>query len=260
MNESSRVALISGGAAGIGRRIAERFNQDGIRVHVCDNSERNIEAFLADNPEATATLADVSRRDQVDGVFADLADGHGNLDILVNCAGVAGPTGAVEAIDPAAWERCIEIDLNGVFYMTRLAVPLLRASAHGCIINMASTAGLFGYPLRSPYAAVKWAMIGLTKTWAMELGRDRIRVNAICPGSVEGPRIDRVIERDAATRGMSPAEVRDSYLQHTSMRTFVTPDDIAETAVFLASSAAGKISGQAICVDGHTEGLSSWID
>ena len=260
MNETSRVALISGGAGGIGRRIAERFGDDGIRVHVCDASAENIEAFLADNPGATATLADVSERDQVGRVYAELAERHGNLDILVNCAGIAGPTGAVETIDPDAWDRCIAIDLNGVFYMTRLAVPLLRDSARGCIVNMASTAGLFGYPLRSPYAAAKWAMIGLTKTWAMELGKDRIRVNAVCPGSVEGPRIDRVIERDAADRGMTAGEIRDIYLRHTSMRTFVTPDDVAEMVLFLASAAAGRISGQAISVDGHTEGLSSWID
>jgi NAD(P)-dependent dehydrogenase (short-subunit alcohol dehydrogenase family) len=260
MNESPRVALVSGGAGGIGRRIAERFNQEGIRVHVCDSSAHNIEAFLADNREATATLADVSDRDQVSRVYADLAERHGNLDILVNCAGIAGPTGAVETIDPDAWERCIAIDLNGVFLMTRLAVPLLRNSAHGCIINMASTAGLFGYPLRSPYAAAKWALIGLTKTWAMELGKDCIRVNAVCPGSVEGPRIDRVIERDAADRGMSADKIRDMYLRQTSMRTFVTPDDIAEMVLFLVSSATGRISGQAICVDGHTEGLSSSFD
>ncbi len=194
------------------------------------------------------------------GVYAQLAERHGKLDILVNCAGIAGPTGAVESIEPEAWDRCIAIDLNGVFYMTRLAVPLLRDSAHGCIVNMASTAGLFGYPQRSPYAAAKWAIIGLTKTWAMELGKDRIRVNAVCPGSVEGPRIDRVIERDATDRGMTAAEIRDIYLRHTSMRTFVTPDDVAEMVMFLASGSAGRISGQAICVDGHTEGLSSWID
>jgi NAD(P)-dependent dehydrogenase (short-subunit alcohol dehydrogenase family) len=260
MNESSRVALISGGAGGIGRRIAERFSQQGIRVHVCDASAENIEAFLADHPEATATLADVSERDQVARVYAELAERHANLDILVNCAGIAGPTGAVETIDPDAWDRCIAVDLNGVFYVTRLAVPLLRNSAHGCIINMASTAGLFGYPLRSPYAAAKWAMVGLTKTWAMELGRDHIRVNAICPGSVEGPRIDRVIERDAADRGVGVGEIRDSYLRQTSMRTFVTPDDVAEMVLFLASDAASRISGQAICVDGHTEGLTSGID
>ena len=137
---------------------------------------------------------------------------------------------------------------------------LVNNAGGGSIICIASTAALFGFPLRSPYAACKWAIIGFMKTLAMELGPERIRVNAICPGSVSGPRIDGVIERDAASRGMQPQEIRDLYLRQTSMRTFVEAEDVAEMAFFLASTAGARISGQAIGVDGHTEGLSNWLD
>jgi NAD(P)-dependent dehydrogenase (short-subunit alcohol dehydrogenase family) len=144
--------------------------------------------------------------------------------------------------------------------MTRLAIPLLRQSGGGSIINMASNAAFFGFPLRSPYTASRWALIGLTKTWAMELGTDGIRVNAICPGSVSGPRIDGVIERDAASRGMSADDIRSIYLRQSSMRVFVSAEDVANLIFFLTSSRAATISGQAIAVDGHTEGLSNWLD
>ena len=258
--EKKQVVLISGGASGIGRCLAEAFLGEGSAVHVCDASAENIGTFLEANPAATATLADVSSVDAVERVFDDLKTDHDSLDVLVNNAGIAGPTAAIEDIEVADWDRCVAIDLNGLFYMTRLAVPLLKRAGGGSIINIASTAAQHGYPLRSPYAASKWAQIGLTKTWAMELGTDNIRVNAICPGSVSGPRIDGVIERDALERDLSAAQIRDAYLRQTSMRTFVSADDIAAMAIFLASDKAEKISGQSIAVDGHTEGLSNWLD
>ena len=256
----TQVVLISGGASGIGRCIAEAFLGEGCAVHVCDASAENIEGFLATNPGATATLADVSAADQVERVLVDLANNHDGLNILVNSAGIAGPVAAVEDIDVADWDHCIAVDLSGLFYMARIAVPLLKKAGGGSIINIGSTAGLFGCAMRSPYVASKWAQIGLTKTWAMELGTDNIRVNSICPGSVSGDRIEAVIERHAAERGISSDDVRENYLRYTSMRTFVSPEDIANMAVFLASDAAAKISGQAIAVDGHTEGLSNWLD
>lgn len=252
------IVLISGGASGIGRRLAERFLDTGAKVHICDVSESNIDAFLAANPSATATVADIGKREAVDRVFADLVDKQGGLDLLVNNAGIAGPSAAIDECDEDGWDECIQINLSGTFYMTRRAVPLLRQSDTPAIINIASTAALFGYPLRSPYAASKWAQIGLTKTWAMELGPSGIRVNAVCPTSVSGARIDGVIEREAKARGLSDEQVRDVYLRQTSMRTFVSADEVADTVLFLASDNAAKISGQVISVDGHTEGLSNW--
>lgn len=252
--------LISGGAAGIGRAIAESFLSAGAKVHVCDSSAENLDAFLAANTGATATLADISNPVNVDQVFSDLRDRGNGLDILINNAGIAGPTAGVEDVSIEDWDRCIAVDLNGLFYMTRQAVPMLKQNQGGSIINIASGAALFGCPLRSPYVASKWAVIGLTKTWAMELGPDNIRVNAICPGSVAGERIDAVIERDATERGLSTDEIRDVYLRQSSMRTFVSPEDVASTALFLATDTGAKISGQSIAVDGHTESLSNWLD
>lgn len=252
--------LVTGGASGIGRTIAEAFLAAGSNVHICDSSASHIDDFLAANPRTTATRADVSDASQVDAVFADIDSHYARLSVLVNNAGIAGPTAPVERIEVADWDRCIAVDLNGCFYVTRRAVPLLKKAGGGSIVNIASNAALFGFPLRSPYAASKWAQIGLTKTWAMELGKDGIRVNAICPGSVAGQRIDTVIERDAAERGAPAGRVRDVYLRQSSMQTFVSATDVANMVLFLASDAGAKISGQAIAVDGHTEGLSNWLD
>jgi len=254
------IVLISGGASGIGRTIAERCLAEGDTVHVCDTSKENIDTFLSANSTATATLADVGDRGHVDQVFSELKEQHGRLNALINNAGVAGPSAPVEEIDEDGWDRCIRTNLSGTFYMTRRAVPLLKKQENASIINIASTAALFGYPLRSPYAASKWGQIGLTKTWAMELGPLGIRVNAVCPTSVSGPRIEAVIKRDAEQRGLTADEVRHVYERHTSMRTFVSADEVADTVLFLLSNRASKISGQSISVDGHTEGLSNWLD
>jgi NAD(P)-dependent dehydrogenase (short-subunit alcohol dehydrogenase family) len=249
------LVLISGAASGIGRRIAERFLEKGDTVHICDTSQENIDDFLAANPKATASVADVGNREDVDRVFAELARDHSHLDVLINNAGVSGPVGPVEELDEDGWDHCLQTNLSGTFFMTKRAIPLLRKSSAASIINIASTAGLLGCPHRSPYVASKWAQIGLTKTWAMELGPEGIRVNAVCPTSVEGPRIEAVIEGDAAQRGLTTDEVRSAYLRQTSMRTFVTADDVADTVLFLASEQASRISGQSIAVDGHTEGF-----
>lgn len=253
------VVLISGGAAGIGRTIASAFLDSGSAVHVLDTSKKHLAEFLAAYPSATATLANIANPDDVDTVFSELRGHYGRLTVLVNNAGVAGPTAPVEDTPIDEWAQCINVDLNGFFYVTRRAVPLLKEQSGSSIVNIASTAALHGYPLRSAYAASKWAQIGLTKTWAMELGPYGIRVNAISPGSVEGKRIDAVIERDAKARGLSADEVRDVYLRQTSMRTFISSEDVANMAVFLASGGAARVSGQVIAVDGYTEGLSNWL-
>jgi len=260
VNKSEQhVVLISGAGSGIGRRTAERLLERGDVVHICDISPDAVDDFLASNPGATGSVADIGNRDDVDRVFAELRKSHDKLDVLVNNAGIAGPSARVDEHDEDGWDECIRVNLSGTFYMTRRAVPLLRKNG-GAIINVSSTAALHGYPLRSAYTASKWAMMGLMKTWAMELGQEGIRVNAVCPTSVEGPRIDAVIEAEAEVRGTSVEKVRDAYLRHSSMRTFVSADDVADTILFLASDAAKKISGQSISVDGHTEGLSNWLE
>lgn len=257
---ANNIVLITGAASGIGRHTAERFLEQGDRVHICDVDGDRVAEFVAAHEAATGTIADIANREDVARVFADINAHHGGLNILVNNAGVAGPTASIDAHDEDGWDHCLQVNLSGTFYVTRRAVPLLKKAARASIINISSTAALHGYPLRSAYVASKWAMMGLTKTWAMELGRDGIRVNAVCPTSVSGPRIDAVIERDARQRGLTVEQVRDIYLRQTSMRSFVSPDEVADTILFLASDAARKISGQSISVDGHTESLSNWLD
>ncbi len=256
----NRIALVTGGASGVGRVIAESFITTGLSVHVFDVSQDHIETFLAANKLATASLCDVGIPGQVDAAFDDFASRHDHLHVLVNNAGIAGPAGAAEDLDVDGWDQCISVNLSGTFYVTRQAIPLLKAESNAAIVNVASNAGLFGCPHRSPYAASKWGMIGLTKTWAMELGPHNIRVNAVCPTSVEGDRINTVIERDAARLGRSVDEIRDVYQRQSSMRTFVSAEDVAAMVSFLASDNARRISGQAIAVDGHTETLSNWLD
>jgi NAD(P)-dependent dehydrogenase (short-subunit alcohol dehydrogenase family) len=251
-----KVVLVSAGASGIGRCIAEAFLAQDCRVHVFDIDSVAISDFLTANPAASATLADVGEPAQVAEVFVELEQHYQRLDVLVNNAGIAGPTAVVEDIAIADWEQTIRVDLSGAFYCTRLAVPLLRRQG-GSIVNMASNAALFGCPLRSPYTAAKWALAGLTKTWAMELGAAGIRVNALCPGSVNGDRIEGVLQRDAAERGLEADQVREMYTRQSSMGLFVEPGEIAAMGLFLASDLGASISGQSIGIDGHTETLAS---
>ncbi len=257
---SEPVVLITGAAAGIGAVTARLFAENGYRVHICDVSEEAMAAFPNFGPELSGSVADVADPAAVDELFEDLIARCGRLDILINNAGIAGPTAPVEDIDPLDWQRTVAVDLNGQFYCARRAVPLLKQAGGGSIINISSNAAFFGFPLRAPYTACKWALIGLTKTLAMELGPHRIRVNALCPGSVSGARIDGVIERDALARGMNSADIRAIYARQSSMRIFVGAEDVAGMALFLASERGATISGQAIGIDGHTESLLNWLE
>jgi NAD(P)-dependent dehydrogenase (short-subunit alcohol dehydrogenase family) len=254
---SGKRAIVTAGANGIGRAISETLMAAGARVHICDVDETQIAAARAALPGLGATLADVSDVAAVDRLFDEALDAMGGLDILVNNAGIAGPVAPVDEIDPEDWRRCIAVDLDGPFLCARRAVPAIREAGGGSIVNISSTAGLFGFPNRSPYAAAKWGVIGFTKTLAMELGPNGIRVNAICPGSVSGPRIDAVIAGAAKADGITEEAMRNIWLRQVSMRTFVEAQDIANMVLFICSDAGAKISGQALSVDGHTESLSA---
>jgi len=251
------VVLVTAGASGIGRVIAESFLDHGCHVHICDVNRSAIDNFVDANPGASGTLADVSDSNMVQELFDDLKMHYGHLDVLVNNAGTAGPTATVEDIELEAWEKTLAVNLNGQFYCARLAIPLLKKAGGGAIINIASSAALMGCPNRAPYVASKWAVVGLTKTLAMELGGDLIRANAICPGSVEGPRINAVIERDALSRGKTAAEIRALYTRQSSLRRLIKPQEVAHMAVYLASDLGKGISGQTLSIDGHTETLSN---
>jgi NAD(P)-dependent dehydrogenase (short-subunit alcohol dehydrogenase family) len=249
--------VVTAGVDGIGRAIAEAFLAAGARVHVCDIDEARLAELRDTLPALGATLADVAEPAEVARLFDEAQEHLGGLDVLVNNAGIAGPAGPVEDCTPEDWRRTLAVGLDGSFHCLRHAVPLLKHAEAGSIVNISSTAGIYGYPLRAPYVAAKWALVGLTKSLAIELGPFGIRVNAICPGSVDGPRMDRVIAAEAAARGTAPEQVRESYTRNASLRTFIDVADIANMALFLCAEEGRYISGQALAVDGHTESLSN---
>ena len=247
--------LITAGAAGIGRAMTDVFHKAGARVHICDVAQGAIGETKKAFPGVTATLADVSKLKDVDQLFADVKQHLGGLDCLINNAGIAGPTGKVEDIPVEEWERCIDVDMNGMFYCTRLAMPLIKAAGGGSIINLSSAAGRLAFPFRTPYSAAKWGVVGYTKSLSMEVGPDNVRVNAIQPGVVEGERIDRVIAAKARAVGISFEEQKKISLERVSMHRMVSPYDIANMALYLASDTGRNITGQAISVCAGVEML-----
>ena len=248
-------ALITGAGSGIGKVMAQHFEKAGARIWICDADTNNLEQSLKENPDWHGTQCDVSDENQVGQLFKEMLDSFGGLEILVNNAGIAGPTAPVEEIDPDEWRRSVGVNLNGAFYCTRLATPLLKNSPKASIINISSVAGRLGFARRLPYASTKWAMIGFTESLAKELGPSGIRVNALLPGIVEGPRIEGVFQARAESEGVPYEEVRDRVLNNVSMKRIVSAGDVAEMAVFLCSEAGKNISGQSISVCGNVENL-----
>src|SRR2546426_6488848 len=241
--------MVTAGAAGIGRAIVRTFVEHGAKVHICDVDENALKDMRAALPGVTQTMADVANLDDVERLFRDAKQNLGGLDVLVNTAGIAGPTAKVEDIRPEDWDRCIAVDLNGMFYCTRKAMPLIKAAGGGSIVNLSSGAGRHGFPQRSPYSAAKWGVVGFTKSLAVEAGPDKVRVNCILPGIVEGERIERVIAAKAQAHGVSHEEFRQKFLETTSLHSTVSPQDIANMALFLCSDAGKRITGQALPVD-----------
>ncbi len=252
MGEALRVMVTAGGG-GIGAVIVSSFARSGARVHTCDLSGDALNELTQRQPTVVGTVVDLADADAIDRWCREAIDDLGGVDVLVNNAGIAGPTADVEDISLEQWRQCVAIDLDSHFLTCRAVVPVMKHQRSGSIINMSSTAGQLGYGRRTPYAAAKWAVIGLTKSLAIELGRYGVRVNAICPGSVRGDRMDRVIAAEAATRGVEPQVVEAEYTVAQSIARFVDPQEIADMAVFLASPQSQMVSGQAVAVDGHTE-------
>ena len=240
-----RRALVTGGGSGIGAAIAAALTRAGAEVRTAD----------IDPATGPDFVCDVSDDEAVAGMFAEMDAGLGGIDIVVNNVGTAGPCAPVEDTDPEAFDRCLRANAGAAFRVTRHAVPRLKAAGGGSIVNISSTAGHLPYPLRSAYSAAKWAVEGLTRTWAAELGRFGIRVNCVAPGAVDGPRMDRVIAAEAEAAGADPEAVRRGYRDQSAMRTFITADDVAATVAFLCSDAAHHVNGQIISVDGLTETL-----
>jgi len=247
--------LVTAGASGIGRAISDLLALRGARVHICDVSEDFLADYRVAHRDARATKADVASETDVARLFADVKASLGGLDALVNNAGVAGPTGGVEEITPADWRRTIDVCLTGQFLCAHQGVPMLKAAGGGAIINLSSAAGRFGYAFRTPYSAAKWGVIGLTQSLAKELGPANIRVNAILPGIVEGPRMTGVIAARAKQTNVTYEAMEKTYLDRVSLRRMVTAGDVAVTVAYLLSPAGRNISGQSLGVDGNVEAL-----
>jgi len=247
--------LVTAGASGIGYAIAKTLVGMGARVAICDISEDMLDKSRGELKVVGSCVADVSADADVDRMFDIVATKLGGLDALINNAGIAGPTGGVDEIDPADWRRCLDICLTGQFLCARRATPMLKQAGGGSIVNMSSAAGRHGYAFRTPYSSAKFGVIGFTQSLAKELGPLGIRVNAILPGIVEGPRMDGVIRDRAKQLGLSFDEMKERYLEKVSLRKMVSPYDVAAMIAFLLSDAGANISGQSLSVDGNVETL-----
>ncbi|WP_398493248.1 SDR family oxidoreductase [Variovorax sp.] len=253
---AGRRVLVTAGASGIGLEIVRAFAAAGARVFACDVQAEGLDRLSAELPEVGSCLADVSSEEQVARLFEATDRELGGLDVLVNNAGVAGPTGGIETLSLDDWNRTLAVNITGQFLCARLAVPRLRQGRNPSIVNLSSAAGHLGMPGRSPYSASKWAVIGFTKTLALELGPDGIRVNAILPGAVDGPRIRAVIAAKAQALGKPIEEVTRIYTSQSALNRMVTATDIANMVLFAASDLAASVTGQELVVDGHTQALS----
>jgi len=255
----SKNIIISAAADGIGWTIAKSCLEKGYSVYLSDINQQKIDE-IKDHPLINNKIfidnVDANNPDSIEKYFDSIKEKTTTIDALINNVGIAGPTGPMESLSISDWKRTIEVNINGHFYFTKHAIPLLKANNGGSIINISSTAGLFGFPLRTAYAASKWAVIGITKSLAMELGDFNVRVNAICPGSVAGDRMKRVIEAKAKSIEVPEEELQQDYESMVSLKTFVDKEDIASMALFLISNKAKRISGQVMTVDGNTERMS----
>lgn len=241
--------LITAGAGGIGRAIVQAFMANGANVFVCDIDADGLARLEADCPGVQTTLCDISSQADIEKMVALAAKTLGGLDVLVNNAGISGPTAPVEKLDPAEWAKVVQVNLNGTFNVTHFAIPFLKQSTAGSIINMSSVSGRFGYPNRSAYSTTKWGLIGFTKTLSIELGEFNIRVNAILPGAVDGPRFQKVLEGRAQVSGKSIEDETVLALDSQSIKHLVNPRHIADLAVFITSDSGQSISGQMLPID-----------
>ena len=255
-NLKNKKIIISAGASGIGWATAKICLSRGAFVYICDldlKSLNKIRKHSLNNKRLFSYNCDASNEEEVSNFFNQIKKKTKKIDALINNVGVAGPTGSLEKLNSEDWENTLHTDVNSHFYFTKRAIPLIKKSKNGSIINISSTAGILGFPLRSPYAASKWAIIGVTKTLAMELGKFNIRVSAVCPGTIKGDRMKRVIRDKAKFTKVSIKEIEKDFVSMSSMKQWILEDDIGKMCSFLISDDSSRVSGQVISVDGHTE-------
>ena len=248
--------IISAGASGIGWATAKVCLSKGAIVYLCDINNKSLNKIKKNsqiNKKLFVYQCDASNENHVENFFKLVKKKTKKIDALINNVGIAGPTGSIEKLKSKDWEYTLHVDVNSHFYFTKKAIPLLKKSKNGSIINISSTAGILGFPLRSPYAASKWAIIGVTKTLAMELGKFNIRVNAVCPGTIKGDRMKRVVKDKAKFTKLSTKVIEKDFVSMSSMKKWILEEDIGKMCSFLISDDSSKVSGQVISVDGHTE-------
>ena len=248
--------VITAGASGVGAEMAVALSQAGAQVLICDKNKTLLNEFSQNNPNIISIEADVANEKQISSMFSSIKDKFGEINVLINNAGIAGPSAKLEDTSFDKWKETLNVNLDGTFLCSKLAIPLLKKAGGGSIINIGSTSSFMGTPLRSSYSASKWSLIGLTKTWAMEYGAENIRVNTICPTSVNGNRIENVIQKEAKYRNTTPEKIKSAYLNQTSLKVFIDVEEIIGMVVYLLSPLAKKITGQMLVIDGHTESLS----
>ena len=254
-NFKNKKIVISAGASGIGWATAKECLDKGAKVFVCDideNSINKLKKHPLNNKRLFSFICDASNEKEVSNLFKQIKKKTEKIDALINNVGVAGPTGTLEKLKTKDWEQTLKINVIGHFVFSKFAIPMLKKNKGGSIINLSSTAGIYGFPLRSPYSASKWAVVGMTKTLAMELGKFKVRVNAICPGTVKGDRMDRVIRDKAKFLKISKKAVENEFVSMTSLNTWVYEKDIGMICCYLISDNSLRISGQVIGVDGNT--------
>ena len=245
--------LVTGAGDSVGRRIAERFLAQGDRVHVCDVRADAVAATLKDNPGMTGSVVNVGKRDEVARLFEETQAAIGDVSVLLNVVGMAGPRAAIEDIEEDDWDQTIAVNLSGMFYCMRRAVPMMKANGGGAIINFSTCSTRTRLPMRAPYIASKAGVEGLTLNATRELGPFGIRCNAILPGIINNSRFHHIVSRNAAATGVSEAQIEDDYLKYVSLRSKVELDEIADLALFLASDKAAKITGELIAISGNME-------
>ena len=247
--------VITAGGSGIGSEMAIALSKAGARVIICDKNKDLLESFSNKNLNIDMYHVDVSNEAQIKSFFESITDKYQTIDVLVNNAGISGPSAKLEDVSFDDWKETLNVNLDGAFLSAKYVIPLMKENG-GSIINMGSTSSFLGTPLRSAYSATKWGLIGLTKTWAMEYGKNKIKVNAICPSSVNGDRIEKVIKKEAEYRGSTPEKIKSAYLKQTSLNSFIDVEEIIGMLVYLLSPLAKKITGQMLVIDGHTDSLA----
>ncbi len=248
--------IISAGASGIGLAIAKICLSRGAIIYLCDINEKSIKKLhknYSQNKKLFIYKCDASKESDVLKFFKKIKKKTKKIDGLINNIGISGPTGTLEKLNSKDWEKTIQVDINSHFYFTKQSIPLIKKSKNGSIINISSTAGILGFPLRTPYAASKWAIIGITKSLAMELGKFNIRVNAVCPGTIKGNRMKSVIKEKAKFLKKTKKNIEKDFISMSSMKKWILEEDIGKMCAFLISKDSSKVSGQVIAVDGHTE-------